>query len=1095
MQAKSNTRHFLVLGMIWGAALLLGTVAAWMIAQRVLHAEHGLPPDPGFERLFPLFAGETLDVPRAAGFWLLPTRQGDIVVNLGEPVGARQQVNLCVQRTLSKDDPLKIFEIVMNGAWPDLERVQDGRKAAGKKLLLNPLVMPPALQAGLPRIAISGRAADDLEAPGLMMTASGGANWRLQSDAGAAIGAPASATAATATGATDNPAPTRVAFTRDAWLLWSQPAGAGAAAQPRADAPRRFDHALHFHRVMDESVLKAQREVYRGCAAGAMSVALYTSGEQTVQPKGLGVALNIFPRAGGMVNTRLASGLHVFPSVHADVMEDQELFDAAVARGLIRLNAAGRAEVIPADFGLARKAGVGVAGWDQIDMGKKDVARLFKRLHAKRDGDFVRAQIRRFNTEKIWVALSVQSAAADGPAAGPADADALADPRLWAASADGQSVAVRAGLPDVAARLFDAPLAGWSQWLRVAIPARDRPSELVQMRLRLPRPDAAVSLSLLSLGKIVSVTGATITGSADFCRGIGCVAADVVRRTWLVSLAGAADIVVTLRPEPRFNDLHPDSQEFRHVQLRNGALVWVQAPVAAKGALAAIVSVSARDGTPLFADGQPSRQARAMGLASLLGVSAAQGNGVAGVLGRLGDHGQSRVAARLTIDPLMQRLSQQILDCVGMQGGKWQAKTGVCEFAQNMPPGPPDGRRTGLVLLDADNGEILAVAGNPLVPENATAQALINFDQFNPGNSPLRVQGLQHDGRIENSPGSSFKLVTALGLELAAAKSPALDALLDGATPGFIDGAAARQGYAFRMGDGCYPQPCSGEQESNTDIVNFRHHLPVHYLNEKGRFGLRESLAASMNTWFSWLEEMSDATLGGAGDGRAGNGSADAVPLGNTALDGARPVFAMAHRLGFERALKLDGGLLPPDFHWQAWDALRATPSQFDFILDRPQVRWHAIGSRMHVTPLQMALVAGAIGSGSVARPRLLSTLNGTRSSDAKGEQLGVRLDRIRAGMKAVTEIGTAKSAFAGPESQTLRQGVYGKTGTIPSSKGEAKSLNMGWFVGYVEPGTIAGETRRLAFAAFISRTPLTGGETAAKVVANLLESLAGQGR
>jgi hypothetical protein len=51
------------------------------------------------------------------------------------------------------------------------------------------------------------------------------------------------------------------------------------------------------------------------------------------------------------------------------------------------------------------------------------------------------------------------------------------------------------------------------------------------------------------------------------------------------------------------------------------------------------------------------------------------------------------------------------------------------------------------------------------------------------------------------------------------------------------------------------------------------------------------------------------------------------------------------------------------------------------------------------------------------------------------------------------------------------------------------------WFMGWLEPGGLPGQTRRLAFAAFVSESSLTGGAHAAPVLAGLLRSMQSQSR
>jgi cell division protein FtsI/penicillin-binding protein 2 len=154
-----------------------------------------------------------------------------------------------------------------------------------------------------------------------------------------------------------------------------------------------------------------------------------------------------------------------------------------------------------------------------------------------------------------------------------------------------------------------------------------------------------------------------------------------------------------------------------------------------------------------------------------------------------------------------------------------------------------------------------------------------------------------------------------------------------------------------------------------------------------------------------------------------------------------------------------------------------------------------AIGLRMQVTPLHMALVAGAIGQGRAIAPRLLLELDGREADLAVPPKLGVRLDRIRDGMKGVIDSGTAAGAFRGAGLEALRRGLSGKTGTSPSivldADGTRRELATVWFTGWLEPGSLPGQRHRLAVATFISHSQASGGEHAAPVVAAVFRSMA----
>jgi cell division protein FtsI/penicillin-binding protein 2 len=148
-----------------------------------------------------------------------------------------------------------------------------------------------------------------------------------------------------------------------------------------------------------------------------------------------------------------------------------------------------------------------------------------------------------------------------------------------------------------------------------------------------------------------------------------------------------------------------------------------------------------------------------------------------------------------------------------------------------------------------------------------------------------------------------------------------------------------------------------------------------------------------------------------------------------------------------------------------------------------------AIGLRMQATPLQMALVAGAVGQGRAIAPHLLAQLDGVPAAPAAGPPLGVRLDRVRAGMKGVVDVGTASGAFRAPALAGIRRGLSGKTGTAPVGDGSRATV---WFTGWLEPHSVPGQEHRLAVAVFVSRSEATGGEHAAPVAAAVLGALTG---
>jgi cell division protein FtsI/penicillin-binding protein 2 len=426
--------------------------------------------------------------------------------------------------------------------------------------------------------------------------------------------------------------------------------------------------------------------------------------------------------------------------------------------------------------------------------------------------------------------------------------------------------------------------------------------------------------------------------------------------------------------------------------------------------------------------------------------------------------------ARLSLDLALQRVSHGALDCIGMRRGQWDGAR--CSGGQH----PPPGRQAGLVIIDTANGDILAAAGaGGAAVDAANWNEVRDFDRANPARSPLRLPALQHDGGAHRSPGSTFKIISALGLELAAQSDPQLDALLDGMPLAGINRMAREKGFAFQTNAASYPV---GTRLAH--ITNYRdQHLDRRA--HDGRLGLPQALTYSLNTWFAFSGELSDRSLFGRADG----GAPDLQALEAGALDGVRPIAAMARRVGFEQALRLDGGLLPPEFDWSQWDALAASAARIDPVHTRHELRQMAIGLRMQATPLHMAMVAGAVGEGRAIAPRLLLELDGRAAQTASPPRLGVRLDRIRAGMKGVVDAGTGAAAFR--NLGAARGGLAGKTGTSPSIV-DGRELATVWFTGYLEPGSVPGQRHRLAIAAFVSHSEASGGEHAAPIAAAVIQ-------
>ncbi|SEO07634.1 Penicillin binding protein transpeptidase domain-containing protein [Duganella sp. CF517] len=969
---------------------------------------------------------------------------GALLVAAGMQASPAVRVDLCSQLRSPTGNDARLLPLRIGYRFDDVKRWVARNQEANVQIALRNVLLVSDSGAGanaMPEVQIEGTAradfSDPLGEPLRLKWSSRRADVRWLSDA--------------SLGQVEQGASGQVALRQQGWLLW------GAASALRIE--RRAN-------VLCPQAGELLVQMYRPAAdaAATADTALVTA----------------FPARGKAVGAYLAAGRYQVPAAAPGALEDQALFLALQEHGLVRLSAAGTIELAPRDLPqwLAADAparAAELADWKQV---KADATttKLFKRLYHQADGAYVRQQIDIYNSERRLLAWRVK-----------APAGMVLD---WNASVAGPSsaggapvmVSTTSQMPVAASRLFASLPQGWQPWTRVARwpQAGETPGgrPVLRLTLALPRPAAGGEvLRMMVAGRVDGgVSGASVQTTAA-CTGRACATKGDVQELTLALQAGVRSVSLDLRP---LDFKAPEDQKYRHLRLAGGRVAW-QALAATDGvanpsrvAAPAPVRLEDRNGTPLWNDGAPTQPAIDAGLAPLLGIGPEHANSVAGMLARLPSAG-AQIDARLTLDLPLQALGQRILDCVGMRQGRWDGK--ACVGGQ----AAPEGRHAGLVILDTETGDVLAAAGAGAGELNSGNWAEVrDFDRTSPARSPLRLPALQHDGGAHQSPGSTFKVVSALGLEMAAKTDPQIDALLGGMPLPAINRLAMQRGFGFQTDAATYPL-----NPKLAHITNYREQS-LDRRAQEGRLGLAQALTYSLNTWFAWSSELSDHSLFGRADG----GAPDLQALDADALDGVRPIVAAAHRLGFEQAMRLDGGLLPADFNWRSWDALQATPAHIDTIHTRHELRQMAIGLRMQVTPLQMALASAAVGQGNVVAPRMLLSLDGADSAVPAMKPVGVRLDRIRAGMKGVVDVGTGAGAFGGAALASVRPGLYGKTGTAPTGDDTATV----WFTGWLEPGSLPGQTHRLAMAAFVSHSDVTGGAHAAPVVAAVLATLAQQG-
>lgn len=1042
-------------------AVLLALVGGALIVGHARHLGAAAPArsTQPVDTLRTVLPGAAFTVPERAGATTSLHADGALLVLAGMEAAPVVRVDLCSQlRSPAHPGDARLLPLRLGERFADVERQVADNLASGTPAALRNVLLVSDSGAGLdamPQVRIEGNARADFADP---LAEPLSLSWRSRQGQARWIGD-------ASLGQVEQGASGQAALRRQGWLLW------GAASALRLE--RRAN-------VLCPRAGELLVQLYRRAAPAAVDAAT-----------ALVVA---FPARGAAVRTRLAPGSYRVPAGDAPVLEDQALFGALQAAGLLRLTAAGVIELAPRDLPhwLAARPADRVAqldDWRHIAPGAA-TDKLFKRLYQQADGAYVRQQVDIFNGERRLLAWRLRG-----------DASAALE---WRASVDGGGqggssgdsgpvmVATTTRMPVAAARLFATLPQGWQPWTRVArwpaagegsaggngngnASSKGRPAPLVRLAVNLPQAATGGEvLRLLVAGTVVGTSGAAMR-AVPACTGRACTGPGDVQEVSLTLQTGVREVAINVRP---LAFSAPDDERYRHLRVAGGKLAWQPLAGGASATVAAPspVRLSDRHGVPLWTDGAPTEAASAAGLAPLLGLGPEHASSVAGMLARLPTAG-APVTATLTLDLPLQALSQRILECVGMRQGRWTG-AGCADgpVAQRIS----QTRRAGLVILDTETGDVLAAAGAGGGEVNAANWTEArDHDRSNPARSALRLPALQHDGGAHQSPGSTFKVISALGLEMAAQKDRQLDALLSGLPLPTINALARQRGFGFQTGAPTYPQ-----EPRQARITNYREQ-GLDRRAQDGRLGLAQALTYSLNTWFAWTGELSDRSLFGRPDG----GAPGVQALDADALDAVRPIVAAAHRLGFEQPVRLDGGLLPSDFDWRTWDALQATPAHIDTIHTRHELRQMAIGLRMQVTPLHMALASAAVGQGRLVVPRLLLDLDGRQSEIPAMAPTGVRLDRIRAGMKGVVDAGTGAGAFGGPALAAVRPGLYGKTGTAPTGDDTATV----WFTGWLEPGTLPGQAHRLAFAAFVSHSDSTGGGHAAPVVAAVLATLAGQ--
>lgn len=336
------------------------------------------------------------------------------------------------------------------------------------------------------------------------------------------------------------------------------------------------------------------------------------------------------------------------------------------------------------------------------------------------------------------------------------------------------------------------------------------------------------------------------------------------------------------------------------------------------------------------------------------------------------------------------------------------------------PPGVPEHWSGAIVLLDPRNGDVLAAATSP---RPTRRQLGPGYDEAAADPfAPLRHRAL-NVGVSGNAPppGSTFKPVSALAGLGTGSIAPT--------TTFFCDGGLGEE--PWRMG-------CLGNH---------------------GDIDLAGALAVSCNVYFYRVGQEVGAERMAEMARAFGFGAPSLLLKGNSRLT--------------------DAGL---DVAW----GVSELKSAFD---PKPWNEQHAMRFAIgqspldDVTPVQVAVMMGALGTGSLLPPRLVDSVEGEELADAVPVPVpatAAHLAIVRAAMAGVVDPkarGTASDlTLLYPE---VAEHVAAKTGTA-----EVKDTpDQSWFAGYLPR-----ENPKLAFAVLIEDCGLHGSEAALPVFMRLLE-------
>ncbi len=524
----------------------------------------------------------------------------------------------------------------------------------------------------------------------------------------------------------------------------------------------------------------------------------------------------------------------------------------------------------------------------------------------------------------------------------------------------------------------------------------------------------------------------------------------------------------------------------------------------------------------------PSERAYDLGIASLVGFGPADASSLIGILGK-SKLPPGGLNVTLTIDSRIQRIAKEtVAHYLGtvfpkMSGGK---------FA--------DERKSAVVILDANSGEILAVAGWPLPPKNATAWDYTSFAAENPLRDPMSIFAWEVIDK-HNTPGSTFKPL--LSLALMRAQRARINRIMKGMLPGELAAATS-----LAVGTGTYTIPGTTKSISNfgrSPLTGYFGRVSRNAQCNGGpvaadpRFGLTQAVQFSINMWFARLavmleeEQVWNYVAGVRAAVKAKKAPKRIFSLPPTNLMKSLRLVGIDDEKRMDLAINVPKSFglwrfqsetgadilyaQTPRTHITSGEAMDTYNPDAIRVGYLHRIALNGIGQGWSVAPLHMARGAGSIASGKRIQPHIFKRWGDYPLPSPPAEELKVDrevLNVLRAGMKAVPEApgSTAVGTFSAPPTvvdgksgtalrdkqvatrlakirATLKCRSYGKTGTADIGRG--LGYNSGWFVGWKDPLVKGGRT--LAFSCMTTHAIggfRFGGTSCGRIIRDILTSI-----